>query len=98
MTIERVFVELNTTKAQAGLVRHVSDEYQANHPSETDHYYELLDELYSSEDPARKAQIVEELSNMDGLNDADMPATWLEHDVQHLKQIISSSLNATDHN
>jgi hypothetical protein len=93
MTLENAFSELNKSKHQAKAARQASDEYRKDHPEETDHYYQLLVEFNSIEDPQRKADIEEELANMDGINSADIPATWLEHKSLDLTQKIRKFFN-----
>jgi hypothetical protein len=93
MTLESKLSELNRTGQQAKLARQASDEYQESHPDETEHYYQLLGELGQTEDSQKREEIIEELSNMDGVSEADIPATWLEHSSLELKQRISRFLN-----
>jgi hypothetical protein len=93
MTLENAFAELNKSKRQANVARQASDDYRKDHPEETDHYDRLLVEFNSTEDPQRKADIEEELANMDGINNADMPATWLEHQSRDLAEKIRRFFN-----
>lgn len=94
--VEYKFMELNRVAQQATAARAVLKSYEQRHPDETSHYYKTLEELASTEDPDRRAQLVEDLSNLDNRNLVEFKADSIEEKAYRLKKSIVRILNA-DH-
>jgi len=74
------------------------NKFRADNPEVTSLHDELQAELGNTSDLARIAEIVDQLSNLDSYNEADIPATWTSDETENVKRQVAAAINSINGN
>jgi len=77
---------INTERRRLETAEGLRSQYTAEHPGERELFEKLQDELTDTEDPSRRAELIEQLANMPYYTDVDVPMQDAEHSHLEAKQ------------